>query len=232
MKSHYRLLPEADLQKDEGEILEILKAFMTNRLDNDIKLLNYYREVPINFNASIDEIERGTVELTVHQLQAVLMKQQKETFVRSSHFKHDVIARVTRADPEKCFAFLTQFSYVQILADRRAHVRVEVSENIEVAFSAGPLRLQGRLQDISIGGMAFTAPGQQGIEENLQGQIAFALRGKRLAFPAILVRMEDDPPQQRFIIQYTPESKYEEVISHFAFQTQSEIIRELKEKIN
>ncbi len=232
MKTHYQLMPGADLKKDESAILETLSAVMEDRIANDLKLLNYFREVPINFGAAIDQIDRGMVEMTVHQLQAVLMREQKETFLRSSHFEHDVIARVMRADSDRNFAFLSHFSYVEIFADRRAHVRVEVSENIAAIFSAGELRLQGMIRDISIGGMAFTTQEQQGFEENIKGKIGFSLRGNKLEFPAILMRMEDDTPEKRFIVRYTPDNKSEEIISHFVFQTQSEIIRELKEKIS
>lgn len=217
---------------EEESIIEILSAVKNGKAANDIKLLNYYREVPINFGASIDNIEKGMVELTVHQLQAALMQMQKETLIRSCHFKHDVVARVNKAGSEKRFAFLTNFSHVQILSDRRAHIRVEVAENIEVSFRADQLQMLGRLRDISLGGMAVTAPEIKGLNENLKGKVSLSLRGNRLEIPGILLRTLDDPPQQKYIIQLTLDGKSEEVISHFVFQTQSEIIRELKEKIS
>jgi hypothetical protein len=223
-------LPGTDVRKDEESIIEILLAIQDNKLANDIRLLNYYREVPINFGASIDHIERGMVEMTVHQLQAVLMQLQKETLIRSGHFKHDVVAKVSKASAENKFAFLFNFSYVQILSDHRAHIRVEVTENIDVTFRTNQLQLQGKLQDISIGGMAITAPEKPGFGENIKGKVTLALRGRRLEMPAILLRVLDAPPQKSFVIQCTPDSKSEEIISHFVFQTQSEIIRELKEK--
>jgi hypothetical protein len=231
MQTYYKLLPSADVRKDEESIIEVLSAVKDDRIGNDLKLLNYYREVPINFGASIDHIEKGMVELTVHQLQATLMQQQKETLIRSSHFRNDVVAKISKAGAEQSFAFLTAFSYVQILSDHRANIRVEVSENVEVAIRAGLLQQQGRLKDISIGGVAIIAPEKQGIDENARVKLTFSLRGHGVDIPGTVLRVVDEPPRKSYVIQFTPDSKSEEIISHFVFQTQSEIIRELKENI-
>jgi hypothetical protein len=231
MHTYYKLLPGSDVQKDEESIIEILLAIKDDKFANDISLLNYYREVPINFGASIDHIEKGLVEMTVHQLQAALMQQQKETLIRSGHFKHDVVAKVSKAGSEKKFAFLINFSYVQILSDRRAHIRVSVAENIDVSFRANQLQLQGKLQNISIGGVSITAPDNPGFDENIKGKVTLSLRGNKLEFPGVILRIHDAPPQKSFAIQYTPDGKSEGIISNYVFQTQSEIIRELKEKI-
>jgi len=231
MHNYYKLLPAEDVRKDEESIIEILSGVKDDKYENDIRLLNYYRDVPINFGASIDQIERGMVEMTVHQLQAALMQQQKETLIRSGHFEHDVVAKVSKVGAEKRFALLTHFSYVQILSDRRAHIRVEVTENIGVSFRANQLQLEGRLQDISIGGMAIIAPEKQGLDENIKGKVSLPLRGNSLEIPGTILRVVDEPPGKSYVIQFTPDSKSEEIISHFVFQTQSEIIRELKEKI-
>jgi hypothetical protein len=231
MHTHYKLLPSADVRKDEESIIEVLSAVKDDRIANDLKLLNYYREVPINFGTSIDHIEKGMVELTVHQLQAALMQQQKETLIRSGHFKNDVVAKVCKAGAEQRFAFLTGFSYVQILSDRRANIRVEVSENVEVAIRVGLLQLQGRLKDISIGGVAIIAPETQGIDENARVKLTLSLRGHGVEITGTVLRVVDEPPGKSYVIQFTPDSKSDATISQYIFQTQSEIIRELKEKI-
>lgn len=231
MKTHYELLPAADVQKDGESIIEILYAVKDDKYANDIKLLNYYREVPISFGASIDHIERGMVEMTVHQIQAALMAQQKMTIMRSGHFKHDVIAKVNKAESEKKFAFLSNLSYVRILSEPRNHIRVVVTEYIEVCFNVNQLKLQGSLHDISLGGIAVMAMEIQGLDEKIKGKVTLSLRGNRLELQGILLRILDAPLQKRFVFQILPDSKSEEIISHFIFQTQSEIIRELKEQI-
>jgi len=231
MPGFYKILSEGNARQDEASILDVLCAIKNGRLTNDLGLLNFYREVPINFGATVNQVERGMAEFEVHQLQALLMEQQRETIIRSGHLQHDVVARVLRADVDKGFAFLTQFSYVQILTDRRAHVRVRVSGEIEVTFRVNQLQLQGRLRDISIGGLAIMAPEMGWVHENIRGEIIFFLSGARLSFPATLLRMADAPPQKIFAFQCKPDGNSEKLIANLVFQTQSEIIRELKEKI-
>ena len=232
MHSYYKLLPTENVREDEETILDVLTAAMNEGFSNGISLLNLYREVPINFKASVDNIEKGMVEMTVHQLQAAVMNIQKETIIRGSQFKHDVVAKVTRSDPDNGFAMLAHFSYVQMLADRRAHVRVTVSDQIEVTFRADQLLVQGRLQDISVGGMAINAPEKPEVKENKKGEISVSLHGSRLQIQAILLRIADACPEKVYAFMFTPDSRNDMIISQFVFQTQSEVIRELKDKIS
>jgi hypothetical protein len=229
MQSHYHLLSTADVRENEDSIIETLDAIMSNKLVNDIRLLNYYREVPISFKGLIDFIDRGIVEMSVHQLQAVLMGEQKEVLLRSAHLANDVLAKVNMVRSD--LAFLSHFSYVQITADRRSAVRVGVTDKIEAAFEADGCEVQGRLVDISTGGMAFLVePGSRELNEALKGNLAVSLQGRRVCSPGLLLNQFSQPPGDKFAFQLMPNTKVEEVISHFVFQTQSEIIRELKER--
>jgi hypothetical protein len=78
--------------------------------------------------------------------------------------------------------------------------------------------------------MAIMATEKQGLDENLKGKVAFSLRGKKLEIPCILLKINESSPEKRYVIKFITDGKSEEIISHFIFQTQSEIIRELKEK--
>ena len=51
MQKHYHVVTVEDLQKDEAAIFGVLSAIGDGRLSNDIKLLNYYRELPVSFEA-------------------------------------------------------------------------------------------------------------------------------------------------------------------------------------
>ena len=228
MPSYYQLLISEDIRKDKKSIIDTLTSIMNGKLADDIHLLNLYREVPISFGASIVQIEEEMVEMTVHQLQAIAMKLQQETIIRSSHFKHDVVAKVARAEPDKNFVLLNQFSYVQMLADRRAHVRVNVSEHIEVTFRVNQHLLQGMLQDISVGGIAVMAQEQPEFNENMKGVVSMPLDGDMLQIPATLLRITDSNSEKVYAFMFNADSKIEKIISHFVFRIQSEVIRELR----
>jgi hypothetical protein len=231
VQNYYEILTVENGRKDEASIIEIFAAIKNNELPNDLKLLNYHMEVPVSFGAAIDHIEKGLVEMTVHQLQALLMLRQKMTLIKSKHFQHDVIAVVNKVEVDNGFAFLTRFSYGQILSDHRKLVRVKVTESIEVAFQFNKLMLRGTLKDISIGGVAILATENFGIEENASGMVKLWLQGTKLEVPGKVIKVLDDSISKNFIIQWEAGPKSEEVISQFIFQTQSEIIRKLKDQI-
>jgi len=84
MQQHFQLVTVDDLQQDESAILGVLSAIRDGRLPNDIKLLNYYRELPVSFEASIECLERGVVDMRVHDRQAAAMLIEKETFIKAT----------------------------------------------------------------------------------------------------------------------------------------------------
>jgi hypothetical protein len=230
MQNCYKLLKVKDVQRDEDSILEVLEAIKSHNLPNDLRLLNYYKEVPISFGATIDNIDRGVVEMTVHQLQAISILNQKMTFVKSKHFQHDVLAKVLKIRKEKNFVLLTQFAYVQILSERRKFVRVKIMEKLDATFRYDQKLLQGTLDDISIGGATIISPDKCGIENNAMGTVYLYLRGTKLEVPCKLLRGVESPDGNRYIVEFESDTKSERIISKFIFEIQSEIIRELKDQ--
>ncbi len=231
MHNYYRLISVGDFHEDESSIIEILEAIKKNELPNDLKLLNYYKEVPISFGSEIDHIEKGLVELAVHQLQAVAIQQQKMTLMRSRHFGHDVFAKVLKVSTVKNYAFLSNFSYAQVLSDRRKHVRVKLTHNLDVVFHSQKISVKGCLKDISIGGVSIHTPENCGIEEDLKGVVNLDLCGTRLEVPGKVLRIHNEADSGSIVVQMEADSKSERALSQFIFKTQNEIIRELKEQI-
>lgn len=74
--SQYRLLSVKDVQQDESAIIDVLSAIKADELSNDLVLLNYYKEIPVSFGATIERIEGGVVDMIVHRLQAVSMQME------------------------------------------------------------------------------------------------------------------------------------------------------------
>ena len=180
MQKHYQLLTVDDLQQDEAAILGVLSSIRDGRLPNDIKLLNYYRELPVSFEASIDYLERGVVDMRVHDLQAAAMMIEKETFIKSDHLAHDVIAKVLRIRKDRHLAILGFFQYVQITAERRLFVRVRVSERHDATFHHDNQLIHGQIEDISFGGISIAAPKGSVMEENVTGMVSISLPTARL----------------------------------------------------
>jgi hypothetical protein len=226
MLEHCNLLTVEDIHKDEASIISVLSAIMELRLPNDIKLLNYYRELPVNFGATVVSVDRGVVEMKVHEMQIASMMVQKTTFIRSIHLPHGVIANVLRINKQSRIAYLTQFSYVRIHADQRIYVRVKVSGKFDAAFHNEQQLVRGRIEDISFSGVAIKTPQGSMLEENIEGMVSICLPDAKLEMPGKLLKKQGE---DRYVFVLDVDGRSEKILSQFIFQQQSQIIRELKD---
>lgn len=228
MSDYYQLFTVDSIQRDELEILKVLEAIRDKSISNDLKLLNYFKEIPVSFPATIDHISDDVVELTVHPSQAVAMIGQKMTFLKSSHFPHDVMAKVQRVRVEKQHAVISRMSYVHIRSERRENVRVKVLGEFDVLFRGKDFSFRGKLYDISLTGLSFLAPERSDISGEIVGEVSVFLAESVLDVPARLLRVLDDGASKRYILNLEPTARIENSISQFIFQQQTEIIKELK----
>ncbi|MRR06653.1 MAG: PilZ domain-containing protein [Deltaproteobacteria bacterium] len=224
MPKHYQLVTVDEIQKDEEAILEILSAGR-----NSIKLLNYYRELPVSFDGSVEFSDRGVVEMNVHDLQAAAMMIEKEVFIKCKGLPYDVVAKVMRIRKNTRSAFLSNFHYVIITAERRVCVRVRLSEKFDAAFHFNDRLIQGQIEDISFSGLSIKVPNDISLEENSSGTVRIALPATTLELSGKLLRVNQDDSSSKFIIELEMDNKSEQCISQFIFSQQSGIIRELKE---
>lgn len=231
MKDIYHLFTVDDVQKDEAAILDVLHKIHDGRLKNDLRVLNYYKEIPVSYNATISDIEDGMVEMDVHQHQAVVMYVEKILFLKSEHFAHDVIARVYKSNINKCIGLLNNFSYVQIKAERRRFVRVQVKDLVPVNFRRSDKNLNGRLMDISIGGLSIECDENVTLEPETAGILTAELPSGKLEMPGRVIKIVPHDDKYLYVFEIEASARIETVISQYIFQKQVEIIRELKDQL-
>jgi hypothetical protein len=227
----YQLFTVDDVQRDEAAILGVLTAIMDRKLPNDMKLLNYFREIPVSFGAEIKFVDNGMVEMAVHQTQAVAILDQKMAFIKSTHLRHDVIAKVQRIRIAKQQVFFTQFAYVKIPSERRENVRVKVTRSFEVLFQSDELLVKGMLNDISVSGLSMLVADRLSLDEGLSGMLSVSIPGMVLDIPGVLLRILSTENLYKYVFRLETTSKIELAISQFIFQLQTEIIRELKDQV-
>ena len=227
--NQYQLLTVKDLQKDEAAIIEVLYAIKNKELRNDMVLLNYYKELPISFGATVESIERGVVDVKVHRLQTVAMMLQHMTFIKSDHLPYCVIAKVLKAKKEQDIALLTQFSYASVPSEQRKYVRVSVHDKVEALFSCDQHLLRGKINDISYGGVAIIAPREDNLYTNAKGMATLWLPAATLEIPGVLLRIEEQHSSVKYIVRLDMDPKNEIIISKFIFGQQIMILRELKD---
>ena len=90
MGDHYQIVPVGTAQADSDAILATLKAVKDGQLMNDLRLLNYYQEIPVSYGATVDFLEGDMVDLGVHQHQAVVMKLLESADVLVQNFRPGV----------------------------------------------------------------------------------------------------------------------------------------------
>jgi len=229
MNDTYQRLQLTGEAQDNAEIIATLAAMHDGRLKNDLRLLNFFREVPVSYGAEVLTVEQDSAELLVNQVQAVVIAQEKITVLKSSHFRKDVVANVTYVNVEKSRVVLSKLGYAVVRADRRMSVRVEMEVSINASFSTQDEQAQGRLHDMSLTGMSINMANDPGIPVSEKGDLTVALPAGAITVPASLLKVTSTSDGYRLVFEIEPSRAAELSISQFIFQRQVEIIKELKD---
>jgi len=222
---------QKNFDDDQAEILSILKA----NPKKSLKLINYYKELPLSYPATIVSIDRGIVDLDVQREQAFAIGASRSAFIRSDLFKHDVFAQVQYVNVLKGAASFVKFSYVEIMAERRNFIRME-PHVLPVATIDSPFGVfNGKLHDISLSGLNILIQESNPLEIDTAASVSFMLGNMELGqnfeinVQAKLLGIKGDVLPRNFKFIITPEKSLERKLSQYIFQRQIEIIREIKD---
>ena len=229
MNDIYQRIQLAGEQEDRNQILATLAQICAGRLSNDLKLINYFRQVPVSYGADILTVESDSAELSVHQIQAVVITLEKVTILKSRHFPRDVVANVNYVNVEKSRVVLSSFSYALVRAERRMSVRVELSDPVYASFCAGGVSVSGRLFDMSLTGISISVPEDPRFPLSESGELTVTLPGDIITVPASLLTTKPTDSGCRLIFEIEATRASELSISRYIFQRQVEIIKELKD---
>lgn len=233
MKDFYQIVTVVDGKQDFAAIMQVLTDIKEGKLKNDLKVLSYYHNVPISYAAKIDSIDKESLEVSINQAQAVVLDLHKQTFVTSSHFPEGLTVHcyVEYVNVRNSYAVLGRFAYASNRAEKRGAVRVDVDSLLEAEYKAGDQSFSGKIQNISIIGLALECltPKPVGIEEH--GELIFTVQGNRMKISATLVRTYELEHGFLHAFRIELDSKAELLISQFVYTRQVEIIRELKDRI-
>lgn len=232
MRETYQLVSIKDGKQDTEDILLILKKIAAGSIKNDLKLLNYYHEVPISYPARIDKIDGDCVEITIQQAQSAVLGLQKQTLLRSAAFPSGmgVHCFVEYVNVKNCFAVLGRFAFASVRAERRGAVRVYVDGLYPVSFAAEEQELCGHLLDISLTGIGMKSrqPVPAGLAEN--GSLRLNLQNSALSLPAVYVKTVNRDDLQIHAFTIVPDQQADKLIAQFIYSRQVEIIRDLKDQ--
>lgn len=200
-----------------------------------VSLVNYYKGLPLSYPATIAVVDRGVLELDIHPQQAVAIDKDRYAFIRCPAFSHVVGAHVQYVNVRKQAATLKGFFFAELMAERRNAIRLELDPPTEAAFEAGGESQQGRLVDLSMSGAAITFDHTPSFEAGFETDLQFMLPNiiqntfAKVKAPARYLGSTEQKGTQLLRFTMSPDKTLEQQISHYIFQRQVEIIRELKE---
>ena len=231
MHDQYKRIVLKSIDEDEVEIIKILDCIRIKRLYPDLRLLNYYQNLPVSFGADVVSIDRGLVELRVTQTQAIVIAAQRTTFVRSSHLHFDTLAMVERINIEREQAFLSRFSYVKLVAEQRQCIRVNMGGAIDAIFTSKNITEKGKIFDLSVGAVELRLSKFAYLEPNICGTITIIAQDSSMKINSKLLKINTDDHVRKFIFVLDVSEISENFITNLLLHKQQRLIRELWEKI-
>lgn len=237
---HFSRFYRTNIKKslDEDRVL-ILARFqeILNRSALSLRLVNYYKGLPLSYPATLVEMNRGILELDVHQQQAVALHATRYTFIKCQEFDCPILAEVQNVDVHRMTASLRNFTFVDIMAEQRSALRLELEPQTEAEIRGAGVLLKGKLFDISLGGFSIR-PAERcefpdGSEVTLRVMVPNLLQNTLscVETKAKHIKTLREEDKELCLFSIDADAQCEAVISRFMFQRQVEIIRELKEQL-
>lgn len=228
----YHLINVKDGNSDSVAIINVFKDMAMGRLDLDFNLINYYDQVPIGYSSSITSVEEDSIELAIHERQAMIIKHNSSTLIRCRHFYNglDVHCYAAYVNVSKKTVILHNFSYAQIRAARREAVRVKVHETVPVTFRYETGVIEGSLIDISVNGLSIEADLVPLTTVDQPGELNFTINGTPLEVPAsFVISMVQGSGKVTCTFKIHPGRTNDRIVGQFVYQRQVEIIQQLKD---
>ncbi|HIJ95591.1 MAG TPA: hypothetical protein HPP94_07620 [Desulfuromonadales bacterium] len=237
--SLYSSCIKKSFNEDLTDIMGILRTAKKSRDAATFTLINYFKGLPISYPATLLGVEGSNLDLDIHPQQAAAISTDHYTMVRSRLFTHPLIAHVQYVNIKKHVVSLNKFSYVNILAEKRAAVRLDLDHSVAISLLFDTNQhLRGLLDNISIQGFAIKVAEFVQIDSGTDMAASFTLTDPVLLkdvpidIPVTLVEIKGDRSPYTYTFKAFPAKHQEQLLSRFVFQRQVEIIRILKETVD
>lgn len=236
MTEYYDLVVRGTSREDSRVIAQFLKGMVSETFS----LLNYYKEIPVSYDARLLSLENEMAEFDVHEYQAKVMAIEKKVLLRAhpkSSLKEDILADVFYVNTSRKRAILTGFRYAKIHSDLRRFVRVNLEgRKADVDLHVGDdTVLSGSVRDVSLGGIAIECADVSGIEPGAELRLVLKLdvadhsRPLEIAVTCSVVRVTGEAAPYTCIAEFQSERHSQQSLAYYINQRQVEIIKELKE---
>lgn len=232
----YRTCIQKTLSEDQIDIMSAFKTALRNDPGLEVQLINYYKGMPLSFNATVAGVGRDELELRVNPRQAVAISDDNYTFIRSKIFKHDIVVKARQVNIKEKAVALYHPCYVEIGAERRNHIRLRVHPPIDAQYLTPEGKVRGELIELSTAGTIMVVDHTVDIDTWGDGKLSFQLPDADnintscdIKVPARFITALEDGSLPRFIFGFTSDKTSERHIAKFLFNRQIEIMRMLRD---
>lgn len=142
--------------RDKSEVYEsIIEGFEFLKINKkEVRLLNFFRGVPVSHNASIFSVSKDRVIFNIHKYQTVALEEENHTAIKSEIFPNVLMANLVTLDESKTKAIFTDFAYLDSSPEKRESIRVQPKGTIEVTVCSEDGKVKGFLVDLSVEAIA------------------------------------------------------------------------------
>jgi hypothetical protein len=234
MFQYYDKIVKGTEREDALVILQYLKSM----IGTSFSFLNYYKEIPVSYDATLVSVDNEMAEFEVHEYQAKVIAMEHKALIRAHEkcpFREDIIGEAFYANATRKKAILCKFGYAKIRSDMRRYVRVVLDESIDADLIVDDEILRGTVVDISLGGASLTVMSREYLSEGLEFSLFLKLPDyasrsvKEVGVTATVIKVTGNSAPFNCIVEFQPEKHSQQQISYYINQRQVEIIKELKE---
>ncbi|MDD2900423.1 MAG: PilZ domain-containing protein [Desulfuromonadaceae bacterium] len=221
-------------QEDSFVILQFLKGM----IGSTFSFLNYYKEIPVSYDAKLLNVEHQMAEFAVHEYQAKIISMEKQTLIHKhpqSSIPEDMIAEAFYVSSPKKRVILCNFGYALIRSGMRRFVRVRLDNPVETELLFECDMLKGQVRDLSLGGAAITVSSADLLEPGLDVNLFLKLPDStgnstlEVGMSATIAKIIGTSSPYLCIVEFHAEKHSQQQIAYYINQRQVEIIKELRD---
>ena len=223
-------------REDSLVILQNLKELV----GTNFSFLNYYKEIPVSYDAKLINVDNEMAEFEVHEYQAKVIALEHKALIRSHEgfsFREDMVGEAFYVNAARKKVILCNFSYAKIKSDMRRFVRVLLDRPLEADLVVEEDILKGNVKNLSLGGASIEVMSKEqlpaGFDINILLRLPDISGGSihEVGVSATVIKVTGDAAPYTCILEFHLEKYSQQQISYYINQRQVEIIKELKEQM-
>lgn len=216
----------------------VILQFFKEMIGQQFSFLNYYKEIPVSYDATLLSVENEMAEFAVHEYQAKVITMEKKTLIHShamSPFPEDMYAEAFYVSSAKKRVILCNFGYSHIRSDMRRFVRVQLDRPVEAELLFEDDLVKGSVKDLSLGGAAISVMSIEHLEQGHDVNMFLKLpefhstNVREVGMSATIAKVVGESAPFTCIVEFHAEKHSQQHIAYYINQRQVEIIKELKD---